>query len=234
MNAARDLASSIPASPPTIPAFLPSRPPPLTPCAVPGYALDMRRSLLLAALPILALACAPPAEAPPPAAPPQPATMPAQPPAAVPDAAAAQALGDKVVAGFIDTWNRHDMDAFAAMFSEDAVFVNIFGMWSNGRKDIRDSHAGIHQSVFKQSRIASVHVQPRFVSPDIAVVRWVWTLTGVLTPEGQPAPDMQGTLMHVVRREGDGFRIVATQNTAARGDAYGKVRGWEPSALPAR
>jgi hypothetical protein len=91
---------------------------------------------------------------------------------------------------------------------------------------------GIHQTVFRQSQIAKAHLQVRFVAPDIAVVRWAWTLTGVQKPDGQPAPDMQGTLLHVVQRKEEGFQILATQNTAAAGDAFGKVRAWEPTVKP--
>jgi len=126
------------------------------------------------------------------------------------------------------------MDAFGAMSSEDAVFVNIFAMWSNGREEIRKSHKGIHETVFRQSRIAKAHMQVLFVTPDIAVVRWAWTLTGVLSPDGQPVPDMQGSLMHVVRREEQAFRIVATQNTLASSDGFGKVRGGASTATPSR
>lgn len=61
-----------------------------------------------------------------------------------------------------------------------------------------------------------------------------WTLTGVLSPDGQPVPDMQGSLMHVVRREEQAFRIVATQNTLASSDGFGKVRGGASTATPSR
>ncbi|WP_437577205.1 YybH family protein [Sorangium sp. So ce887] len=194
----------------------------------------MHRFLATAALPLLLLACAP--ASPPPAAPVTPAPVTPAPPAAAaaPDARAQQALGEQLVAAFNDAWNRHDMDAFAAMNAEDADFVNIFGMWWHGRAAIRDSHVGIHKTVFRQSRLESVRVETRFVAPDVAVVRWAWVLTGALRPDGQPAPDMQGILVHVARREGDKLQIVTTQNTQATDDAFRLVRGADPQVKPAQ
>ncbi|WP_437730585.1 SgcJ/EcaC family oxidoreductase [Sorangium sp. So ce1335] len=189
--------------------------------------------MLIAALPLLALACAP--ASPPPAAPAAPAPAASAPAAAaaLPDARAQQALGEQLAAAFNDAWNRHDMDAFAALYAEDADFVNIFGMWWHGRPEIRKSHVGIHETVFRQSRLTSVRVETRFVAPDIAVVRWAWELTGAITPEGKPAPDMQGIFVHVARREGDRLRIVATQNTLATPDAFRAVRGMDAPPSPA-
>ncbi|WP_437282245.1 SgcJ/EcaC family oxidoreductase [Sorangium sp. So ce375] len=189
----------------------------------------MHRALAAAALPLLVLACAP--AAPPPAAPSTPAPAIA---AAAPDASAQRALGEQLVAAFNDAWNRHDMDAFAALQADDADFVNIFGMWWHGRADIRANHVGIHKTVFSRSRLASVHVETRFVAPDIAVVRWAWELTGVVTPDGQPVPDMQGILVHVARRDGDRLKIVTTQNTQATADAFRAVRGMAPPAPAAQ
>lgn len=193
----------------------------------------MYRALLIAASPLLALACAP--ASPPPAAPAAPAPAAPAPAAAatLPDARAQQALGEQLVAAFNDAWNRHDMDAFSALQAEDADFVNVFGMWWHGRPEIHKNHVGIHETVFRQSRLSSVRVETRFVAPDIAVVRWAWELTGVVTPEGKPAPDMQGILVHVARREGDRLRIVTTQNTRATADAFHAVRNAGAPASPA-
>ncbi|AUX38283.1 MULTISPECIES: SgcJ/EcaC family oxidoreductase [Sorangium] len=192
----------------------------------------MHRALATAALPLLLLACA--TASPPPSAPPAPAAPAPAAAAAAPDARTQQALGEQLVAAFNDAWNRHDMDAFAALHAEDADFVNIFGMWWHGRATIRENHAGIHKTVFRQSRLESVRVETRFVAPDVAVVRWAWVLTGVLTPDGQPVPDMQGILVHVARLEGDRLQFVTTQNTQATADAFRVVRGTEPQVRPAQ
>jgi hypothetical protein len=61
--------------------------------------------------------------------------------------------------------------------------------------------------------MAATRVETRFVTPDVAVVRWAWQVTSVLTRDGQPATDLQGILTHIVRRQGDRFLLLSTQNT---------------------
>lgn len=34
-----------------------------------------------------------------------------------------------VVKAFAETWNKHDMNAFAELFAPDAEFVNVVGLW---------------------------------------------------------------------------------------------------------
>ncbi len=42
----------------------------------------------------------------------------------------------------MDVWQRHDMEGFGALFTDDADFVNIFGDWLKGRRQITEDHAG--------------------------------------------------------------------------------------------
>ena len=167
----------------------------------------MRHPLIIASFVLLAgLACAP-------ASPPERAASP-RPPAAVPlDPAAQKVFGEQVAAAFADAWNRHDMNAFAGLMAEDADFVNIFGARMRGREEIRRRHVQIHETVFRQSTISAARVETHFVAPDVAIVQWAWQVTSVLTRDGQPAPDLQGILTHVVRRQGERFLLLSTQNT---------------------
>jgi uncharacterized protein (TIGR02246 family) len=154
-------------------------------------------------------ACAPAAAPPVAAAPAAPTPAPPSPAAGV----SAQA-GEQIVAGFVDAWNRRDMAAFGDLFVEDADFVNIFGTWSKGREEIRARHAKILAGAFRTSVISNAKVELRSLSPDSAVVRWVWQLDGLTAPDGTPAPRRTGLLLHVIIRTPAGFRIAAAQNTS--------------------
>lgn len=46
-----------------------------------------------------------------------------------------------VARGFADAWNRGDALAIAALFVEDADFVNVVGLWWRNRRRIREAHA---------------------------------------------------------------------------------------------
>lgn len=42
---------------------------------------------------------------------------------------------------FVDAWNHRDPDALAALFDQDAEFVNVTGLWWHTRDEIRSAHA---------------------------------------------------------------------------------------------
>jgi uncharacterized protein (TIGR02246 family) len=58
-----------------------------------------------------------------------------------------------VIEAFIDSWNRHDMKTLAALFAEDADFVDVFGNWFRGRMAIEMALTQRHATVFQNSRL---------------------------------------------------------------------------------
>ncbi len=118
-----------------------------------------------------------------------------------------------VVQAFAACWNRHDMDAFAQLFSEDAEFVNVVGLWWKGRAEIKAAHEFTHQSIFKNSRLNIAEVSTRFPVPGIAIARCRWKLEGHVTPAGAPLPERNGVLLNVLRQEGGRWSIIDAQNT---------------------
>jgi uncharacterized protein (TIGR02246 family) len=118
-----------------------------------------------------------------------------------------------IVHGFEDTWNRHDMDAFAMLFATDADFVNVIGMRWVGRDAIKQHHAASHATIFKTSTLKIENTTVRFLKADVATARSVWTLTGVASETGQLAPTRTGILTHVLERIDGNWLIVLTQNT---------------------
>jgi uncharacterized protein (TIGR02246 family) len=114
---------------------------------------------------------------------------------------------------FVDAWNSHDMAAFAALYAEDADFVNVLGVWLQGRAAIREHHAAIHASRMKTSRLTALETEVRFLRPDVALVHVHWELTGQIGPDGAALPTRQGILSHVVAKTGGKWLITSSQNT---------------------
>jgi uncharacterized protein (TIGR02246 family) len=133
--------------------------------------------------------------------------------------AAAEANGNEeqavrsVVARFADAWNRHDMDAFAQLFAEDADFVNVVGTRWIGRTAIREAHAATHATIFKESRVTIEQTDVRFLDPDVAVTRSRWTLVGHTAPDGQPGAPRAGFLTNVLVQRDGRWEIAVSQNT---------------------
>lgn len=119
----------------------------------------------------------------------------------------------RVVESFVECWNRHDMNAFAELFSEDAEFVNVVGLWWKGRAEIKAAHAFTHRTIFKQSRLNIEEVFIRFPVPQIAITRCHWKLRGHVSPTGAPLPERSGILLNILRQKGNQWFIIDSQNT---------------------
>lgn len=119
----------------------------------------------------------------------------------------------RVVHAFAECWNRHDMEAFGELFSPDAEFVNVVGIWWKGREEIRAAHRVTHQTIFKDSHLTLSDVSIRFPVDSVAIARCRWILEGHLSPEGEALPDRHGILLHVLLRKGEAWWIIDSQNT---------------------
>lgn len=123
----------------------------------------------------------------------------------------------EVVNAFSDCWNRHDMPAFAALFAEDAQFINPKGEWWRGREAIRQAHECTHASLFRHSCLSFTRTLVRFPADGLALARSEWVLEGQVSPEGAPLAPRTGLLLNVLVRGDEGWRIVESQNTGIAG-----------------
>jgi uncharacterized protein (TIGR02246 family) len=118
-----------------------------------------------------------------------------------------------VVRGIIDAWNRHDMDAFANLFAEDADFVNVRGTRWIGRDVIREAHIATHATIFKSSQLSLKETSARFLRPDIAVVRSVTEVSGQINASGETLPARRAMLTLVMMNMQGQWTVVVAQNT---------------------
>jgi uncharacterized protein (TIGR02246 family) len=118
-----------------------------------------------------------------------------------------------VILSFADAWYRHDMEALAGLFAEDAQFVNVVGLWWRGRDEIRGAHEFTHRTLFRHNRLTVADIDVRFPAADIAIARCHRVLVGHVSPEGEELPERHGILACVVRRDWQQWRIIESQNT---------------------
>jgi uncharacterized protein (TIGR02246 family) len=119
----------------------------------------------------------------------------------------------RVVQAFADAWNRHDMDAFARLFADDAEFVNVVGLWWKGRAEIKAAHEHTHGTMFKNSRLTILETSVRFPVSRLAIARSRWELEGHVDPEGRSLPPRRGVLQNVLLLNDDEWLIIDSQNT---------------------
>ncbi|MEB4614550.1 YybH family protein [Leucobacter sp. M11] len=118
-----------------------------------------------------------------------------------------------VVPAWQDAWNRADADHLAALFAEDADFVNVVGLWWHDRSSIRDAHDFGFRTIFPGSVITMAEPRVRRLGTDAAVVQSRWHLTGQISPAGEAAGPREGIFTFVLERRTQGWVAVTAQNT---------------------
>ena len=119
---------------------------------------------------------------------------------------------EKVLAGFIEAWNKHDAKAFSMVFAEDADFTNVRGVGASGRVEIEKFHAPLFATRFKDTNGKMTKTKIRFIKADVAAVDAWWEMTGAKGPEGQDIPLRKGLLNFVMTKTGEQWFITVMHN----------------------
>ncbi len=118
-----------------------------------------------------------------------------------------------VVAAYEAAWNRHDMTELAALFTDDAEWVNIVGMWWRGRADIQKAHHAFHQVMFRDVPLHFTDVSVRTIAPGVAVAIGTIRMGDFTTPSGHVAKDSRDRLSLVLVQRGAVWKIASGHNT---------------------
>ncbi len=114
---------------------------------------------------------------------------------------------------FAAAWNGRDAAALAALFEEDADFVNVVGIWWRRRRAIEKAHDYALKRFFRDSRLTIEEVSVRHIGDDAATVHGRWRMEGQRAPDDTVLDPRRGVVLLVLRRTDDGWRAVAAQNT---------------------
>lgn len=116
-------------------------------------------------------------------------------------------IADALVAA----WNAGDAARFAALFADDAEFVNVVGLWWRSRDAIEKAHAYGFEKIFPGSTMRVVKRAIRDVGNDAAVAHLEWRLEHQAPPPGAAqAPGARRGVMSFVVANG---QIVSLHNT---------------------
>jgi uncharacterized protein (TIGR02246 family) len=119
----------------------------------------------------------------------------------------------KVLADYAESWNKHDMEAFARIFAADVDYVNIGGRHRKGVQENVAEHATLFQGRLKNVVQTPTSVQVRFIRPDVALVHTTWDVTGWTRLSGDPVPVLREITTMVMVKNAGTWLITAFQNT---------------------
>lgn len=115
---------------------------------------------------------------------------------------------------FAAAWNERDANGIAALFDEDAEFVNVVGIWWHDREAVRRAHAYGLARIFNNSTLRVGSVRVRHMSDTIAVVHARMSLTGQTPVGGVASPGARTNIFSfVVHRTPVGWSCASAHNT---------------------
>ena len=121
---------------------------------------------------------------------------------------------DIIAHRFVEAWNQRDAASIAALFDEDAEFVNVTGLWWHNRQAIEKAHAYGLKTIFQHSRLELIRTKTKYLSDDIAVVHAKMKLSGQTPTAGVSQPGLRRTLFSfVVHRKQGQWHCASAQNT---------------------
>jgi uncharacterized protein (TIGR02246 family) len=122
-----------------------------------------------------------------------------------------------LVPAWVEAWNRHDAASLASLLTPNVTFVLVNGRDLHGREDFEKVHRDQFADRYDKSLFAiDGAVQAADIRPDVVLVNWRWTISGVRNPDGSPAGDYHGIFTWVALRQGKVWQIRAAQNTVDR------------------
>lgn len=112
----------------------------------------------------------------------------------------------------IESFNRHEGPQ-AAVYTSDADFVNVYGMWRKGPAEIEGRQKERMETVLKDAKITLIDLRIRFVRPDVAIVHQTHEMSGMLNSEGKTMAPHRELGIRVMVKERGKWLTTAFHNT---------------------
>ncbi len=112
---------------------------------------------------------------------------------------------------FAEVWDRHDVGALAAMWTEDGDYTEPDGRTVFGRAEVERLYGVEHATVFKESKLNLVVERVRFIADGVAISDGSYELFGVRDPRGKPIGLRSGYFTTVLVRKGDQWKVAAVR-----------------------
>lgn len=128
-------------------------------------------------------------------------------------AASTKEEDERTIRGIVDQAvariNSGDVSAFDDFWDENADYVGADGTLIKGKAQMKELFRMMAKSRTGQ-QTASVE-QIRFITPELATVDGLWTVTGARDAEGKEFPPIKGRGFELVQKRDGRWRFIATR-----------------------
>jgi uncharacterized protein (TIGR02246 family) len=114
---------------------------------------------------------------------------------------------------YAEAWNVRNAKMLSALFTEDADFVMVMGIWLKGREEIERNHAELFSTVMRKSHLTFTDTKIKFLKSDIVIAHITWEIVNQITPYEETLPLRFGILSSIMTEEQGIWKISAAQNT---------------------
>jgi len=130
-----------------------------------------------------------------------------------------------------EAMNHKDWKAYGDLFTEDADWINVVGMFWHGKENVVKAHAAYATTVFRNGGFMYTDMLIREVAPNVAIVVVTEHSVEQLAPDGvHKLPPGEGRLSFIVVKRKGQWKIALGHNTdinkAAEPDD--PIKGWRP------
>jgi uncharacterized protein (TIGR02246 family) len=125
---------------------------------------------------------------------------------------------EKQVDQLVSDWNTHDFKNMDTYTTEDVEWVNIVGMWWQGRTEVKTSAQNIFGNIFKNVQFTKKSVKVRLLTQDVAIANLICHVGESFPPDGinhgnNRMPEADDILTLVYVKKNGKWLISAGQNT---------------------
>lgn len=115
---------------------------------------------------------------------------------------------------WMEAWNNRDSEALANLFSEDAEFVNVVGLWWHNRQDIWKAHEYGLRVIFNESTLELRKTTCRLIGDNVALVHARMKLSGQTNHvSDSTAGDRKNIFSFVLEKHSKGWVAISAHNT---------------------
>jgi uncharacterized protein (TIGR02246 family) len=118
----------------------------------------------------------------------------------------------RVITESVESFNRHEPPA-PDSFTQDADFVNVYGMWRRGPAEIQGRQDERMKTILRDAKITLKEVRIRFLKPDVAIVHRLQEMSGMRDDNDQIKPPHEEMGMRVLVKENGKWLTTAFHNT---------------------